>query len=1468
MKKTSSLSVKKFKASGFKFLFIIIAALFMAAFVLPGDYFTPVHENEFAKNLKNKNNLWLSHFKEEKVYLHFDKPMYEPGDMIWFSAYIRDAVSLNSGSTSDILHVDLIDPKGSVAKSIQLIAKNGKTSGDFLLGEEAAGGMYKIRAYTNWMKNNSEENYFEKEFQLQEVVLPNLKMKLDFERKAFGAGDEVIAKLQLQTNENKPLTNYQVKYVCNIEGTKLLEKSITTDEEGISYIRFDLPKKLKTNDGLLNAMITYNGNTESVSRSIPIVLNKLKIDFFPEGGDLVNGLETRVAFRALNEFGKPADIEGKVLTQKGSAIATVASFHQGMGAFSFTPQEGEKYYLQLIKPQGVLQVFDLPSASEKGYVLQCDNSKPGEITSNILTTESEELTLVASMRGKILYSNAINAMPGKNHIRFSTTEFSNGVLQLTLFDSRGIARCERLVFVNKERQLKISVETDKEKYLPRERIKLNVSVRDERGLPAPANLSLAVVNDQFLSFADDKSGNMLSQLLLQQDIKEKIEEPAFYFDASENKADQALDYLLMTAGWRHFTWEKIIKEDLPAMPYTAEKAIASGIVRNAYTGKGIPNVIVSGIKGKIVKTDSTGRFSIRQFDLYEPVSLNFKAENYAEQNFYLPNYNANISVYLYDKTQFQMRGSRKKMRHVNVDMDEQIPMAVNQEPIALMAGAVAEEKEEVLLEMVEIKKVAKEKMPLPKRGVKVDKNANDDNVMMDTIVAMDFKNEKFNKNLLVKDRQNGAMYYRARKFSAPVYSPDEKVETRTDFRNTIYWNPNVEVGRTGKTTLEFYASDNITSFRVSAEGASDNGLIGRVEKTFYTQLPFQMTAKVPVEVATEDILSIPLTLTNNTSNPIGGALNITAPEALKELNPVAVAQSLMPGKSKTIYLDYKVQDKTGTGEMLITFKACGLRDAFTQKIKIAPKGFPVTASFSSQEKEKEFSFRIANLVKGSLRATLTAYPNVVSDLLKGIEGILREPYGCFEQTSMSSYPNAMVLDYLRSTDTKDDKLLAQATALLDKGYKRLITFETKEKGYEWFGSNPGHEALTAYGLMQFVDMKKVGEKVDEDMLNRTVSWLLERRDGKGGFRRNDRALDNFGRASAEITNAYIVYSLSEAGYTDIKKEFSAAYDDAQKSNDPYRMGLLCNASYNLKETVKGDQLLAQLIKKQQADGFFEGSSHSITYSQGHSLKIETTALAILSILKSNGKNAMEMMNAVKWVVSARSGFGAFGNTQGTVLALKALTEFAKYSKQVKEDGKVLVYVDGKKAGEREYKAGEKNAIVISDLEAFISGEGAHDVRVKFEGTKNALPYSVAVSWNTTLPNSQKECVVDLQTKLLSKSVQVGETVRLTTVVTNKKEEGLPATMVIVGIPAGFTVQPWQLKELQEKKVFDYYELSGNSIAIYYRCVAPSLKKEINLDLKAEIPGEYEAPASSAYLYYTNELKTWYGLEKIIIRKNG
>lgn len=1475
-----------------KYLTIMAAttAIFSAiAWTVPTWYVNNTVENDLIRMLKKRLNEFNDERPEDRVYLQTDKPMYEPGDDIWFAAYVRNGSDLKASDQSDIVHVELINPKGSVEKTLNLVALKGKTAGDFNLPETAPGGIYKIKGYTNWQKNDS--TFFEKEFQVQKVVLPRLKMKLDFERKAFGPGDEVFAKIKLETNENEPLANHKINYVAQLDGKKIAGKELETDETGERYVRFNLPKDLSTNDGLLNIMISYQGNTESISRSIPIVLNKIDLAFYPEGGEMINQMENRVAFKAMNEFGKPADIEGEVLDKDGKVVAEFNSYHMGMGAFDFIPEEGQSYTARITKPAGVDKKYELPEALPVGYTISVDNSNKDMIKVKVISSEEEELSLLAQVRGKLCYSTAINAKAGYNVVKIPAKKFPMGVAQFTLFDHKGIARAERLAFVNKDQQLQVSIKTDKEKYLPREKVNMTITVKDDRGLPMPGSFSLAVTNDQLLSFADDKQGNILSQMLLEQDLKQKVEEPNFYFDPKEEKADEALDYLLMTSGWRRFEWQKVAWSQVPRVMFQGEKAVVSGKILDAYTRKPIKKASLKINDKYTVKADENGVFSLKGVDLSEKCSLYFTADGYGNSSRFISRYQDNLMVYMYPQNYgtYTVNATRAQ-----IQMDE-----------VMLAPAAAKHVELAAVEVMEVQKRHRKKegraerrneprdknkeqlavpMEEPVGGAKVAEKKDKaeeaeekdvDNfkqlaagIAMDDRWAMDeeFAGEDI-RDLQGNNQQQAQVYYRARTFAAPVYDQAQNVEMRTDFRNTIYWNPNVEVGTNGKAKVSFYTSDDITSFRAVLEGIGFDGSVAHSEKTIYSQLPFAMQVKTPVEVATEDVISIPLTLTNNTDHMLEGKLNITAPNSLIPVSNISEIQKIAAGESKTIFLDYSVSTEIGAGDFNVSFNANGLSDAFSQQIKTVAKGFPVTASFSGNDLQSTFTVNPQNVVKGSMQATFIAYPNVVSDLMQGVSSILREPYGCFEQTSMSSYPNAMVLDYLKATESSDDKLLASATGLLDRGYKRLTTFETKEKGYEWFGSNPGHEALTAYGLMQFNDMKKVGGKVDEKMLKRTANWLLSRKNGKGGFKRNERALDNFGRASKEVTDAYIVYALSEAGFSsEIQNEFAAAYNNAMKSKDPYMLAMVANAAYNLNATDKGNKALTEMMKHQEEDGNITGANHSITYSTGKSLIIETTSLGLIAMLKAPDQNLKAINKAVEALVNNRSGYGGFGNTQGTVLSLKALTEFAKFSKKTNEDGIIEIYVDGKKVAEKEYKAGDKGAIEISGLEAFLSS-GKQDISVKFQGAKEALPYSMAVTWNTFLPNSDDACAVQLKTKLNTKTAKVGETVRLSATLTNTKDEGIPSTMAIIGVPAGFTLQPWQLKELQEKGVFDYYEIKGNNLAVYYRCMAPSAVKEINLDLKAEMPGTFDAPASSAYLYYTNEHKCWTGLGQITVKKN-
>jgi uncharacterized protein YjdB len=331
--------------------------------------------------------------------------------------------------------------------------------------------------------------------------------------------------------------------------------------------------------------------------------------------------------------------------------------------------------------------------------------------------------------------------------------------------------------------------------------------------------------------------------------------------------------------------------------------------------------------------------------------------------------------------------------------------------------------------------------------------------------------------------------------------------------------------------------------------------------------------------------------------------------------------------------------------------------------------------------------------------------------------------------------------------------------------------------------------------------------------------------------------------------------MAAAGFYDIEKEVNYSEEMSSKSNDAYMLGLTVNTLFDNKKTKRADALLKKLLALQNEDGSFSGKKHSITRSTGNGLKIETTSLAIMAMLKAENKNDVALNNAVEFVIKSRGGYGDFGNTQSTIMALKALTAYAQYSKQTNEDGTLECYINGNKAAEQFYKAGTRDAISINNLEKYLN-DGGNKITLKYKNAKNPLPYSVNVSWYSTLPQSNLECAVNITTQTESKKVEIGQTLRLTAVLKNTTKEGLPSTMAIIGIPSNCSLQPWQLKEMQEKRVFDYYEIKENKLFVYYRQMAPSETKTLNFDLKAEFKGVCQTPASCAYLYYTNELKCW------------
>jgi A-macroglobulin TED domain/MG2 domain/CarboxypepD_reg-like domain/TonB-dependent Receptor Plug Domain/Alpha-2-macroglobulin family len=1640
-------------------LFIACAILASGA-LMAGNATKWLEEHPFIAEIVQKLSLFSDAEQTEKLYVQTDRTLITPGEDVWFKVYMRDANSLKAAQQSDIVYAELYAPNGSKKSELTLIGQNGGAAGHFNIPADAAGGIWKIKVFTNWSK--FAEDVLEREITVQRTVLPHLNMKMEFERKGYGAGEAVEAKIDLNSLDNKALANYAFSYIVKLKGNEIARNNATTDAAGHAVVKFNLPKDLATSDGQLSVVLEYQGQSESISKSIPINLSKIDLQLLPEGGDMLADVQNKIAFKAIDEFGKPSDVRGIITDSKGKTVANFDSYHAGMGAFSFQPNATETYMAQITSPAGVDEKYLMPSALQRGYSLHCESEKDN-LKLTVHSTENEALILVMMQRGKAVFTKVLDPKKGAQNLNIATAELPIGAASLTLFDSKRIARAERMVFVNADKQLQITMRTNKDKYAPREKVKMTVEVRDERGMPMPGNFSMAVVDDKQLSFADDKQPNILAQILLQSDLKGDIDEPNFYFDKKEEKAAKALDFLMLTQGWRKFSWEAVLDKPIIKNNKKGEKSEVAGTVLDANSKPlaGVTIIVKDQPKLGAARTDANGKFLFNNIILTKAATLvlsNGKEYNglektiteYAEDIIIAPifyikgnvkdergepifaataqlwynNQPTNLGTITDEKGNFIIknipnlgpskivisyigyssiemnnppmntsqpiefklkesqqlndvvivnanRGNIKREKSAGVQSikaedikrapaaprksvakpsaaaprvqaDAPKPVMAPPPPPAPMefendktsAGKALSAKDVAKMPVKNLESVvsatagvvgqADEGKDITVRGSREDGNVymvdgvrvaggalppaqdvekfeviagglpaafgdesgrgipaigrNNGPGLLDAQIE-EKREEKKDKKRRAAEKlnvnwqnpadaaQKNTKYTTVKEFYAPQYTIREKVKARSDFRKTLYWNPNLIIGNNGRCEVEFYCNDDISQFRAIVEGFASDGGIGRGEHVFFTQLPLQMTCKIPTQALTGDVIAIPLTLTNNSGEATRGRYEVTVPKGFQPINtPMANAVrqdlNLAAGESKTFFITYTVGDSLGKLPIGVYFyNADGTDDNITETVRVNPRGFPVHGVMAGTELKKTFEVNISSPVQNSLRVKLVAHPNTIGEVLRGLESMLGTPGGCFEQTSSTNYPNVMVLNYLRESAQSSKEIEDRCKGFLDVGYGRLKGYECTGGGFHWWGGATAHEALTAMGIMQFEDMSKV-YPVDKGLITRATSWLFSRRDGAGAWKEGTGALHTW-VTDGTVRNAFLAYAMTEGGYTNqIKTELDFAYANAKKGDDVYSKALIINALYNANDKKRADELLQDVLKLQEKDGSWNGASHSITASTGHALKVETTALLVLAILKQK-TGVAALPKAMDFLAKAKTNFG-YGNTQATVLALKALVEHTKYAKRTAESGDIVVYVDGARAKTAHFKADEKNDIIINGLERYIR-EGNHKIEVRFENCKDAMPYELEVEYTTTLPIADKNCKIDIDTKLASDNVKMGETVRLSTVIKNKTAAAVPSTMAIIGIPAGLSPQIWQLKELRDKKIADYYEIFDGYVVLHYASLTANETREINLDLKADIPGTYEAPASSAFLYYTNENKDWDKPSKIVVR---
>ena len=489
------------------------------------------------------------------IYLMTDKPLYHPGEAIWFRAWEVSVKGLGPVPGEHGITFQLLDARGAKVMEKRVLTRSGMATNDFEIPAGIAGGGFTLRALSDTGAKQ------DRSITVSAYEAPRIKKTVDFLKTSYGPGDEVTARVTIESPTGGPLLGVKAVAIVNVDGAEVARNNVYPDDKGRAWVRFVLPARIAKGEGTLTVQVDGGGFVESIQRRIPIALEDVQVSLFPEGGDLVTGLPARVYLSAKDPRSEPVEVEGQVFDDRGALVSDFKSLYGGMARFSFTPQKDRAYSVKLTKPRGASagKTFALPAAKLAGCTLRAADdytSSSADIKVRVQCTEKQDVLLTAVLREALVAKTAALTTPGVAAVMsLPVPQGSVGAVRVTLFDTRQRPLAERLVYRGLGQEMRVSVKADRATYSPREKVTLTVETKDAAGKPVSADVALAVVDDTVLKYADDKEGHILSQLYLSPEMPgQTVREPNFYF-SKDRRGPEAMDLLLGTQGYRRFTWK-------------------------------------------------------------------------------------------------------------------------------------------------------------------------------------------------------------------------------------------------------------------------------------------------------------------------------------------------------------------------------------------------------------------------------------------------------------------------------------------------------------------------------------------------------------------------------------------------------------------------------------------------------------------------------------------------------------------------------------------------------------------------------------------------------------------------------------------------------------------------------------------------------------------------------------------------
>lgn len=434
---------------------------------------------------------------QEKVYVHLDNTGYFMGETIWFKAYVINAATQQRTDLSQTLYVELVNPDGEVMKTQKLYINNGEAQGSFLLEKMYSTGFYEIRAYTRYMLNWGGATAFSR-------VIPIFKQPKE-------EGDYSKMVIDQFSYRNRHPSYRQISE--------------------------DVVDKSKENT---------LGNLLKVKR---LPQGKVNVHFYPEGGNLIEGLPSRVAFTVNDSEGMFFDCTGELVDEDGEFISGAVTCKEGRGYVEFTPND-EPVYLSLTTYDGKKQKFLLPEVQQEGLALKLNAIRDDYVTAHITAPRSmyhHLLGYTLMNQGRLITCDTMTCVKSVE-LKFERNGIPAGVNQLTFFDADGRILAERLFFIcpPPEQRASVKITSPTAMLKPCGAVELDIRTKP--------NSSISLSATDVSTLTDGKQGNALTWMLLSSDVKGYIANPEYYFESDDREHRIQADLLMMVQGWRRYDW--------------------------------------------------------------------------------------------------------------------------------------------------------------------------------------------------------------------------------------------------------------------------------------------------------------------------------------------------------------------------------------------------------------------------------------------------------------------------------------------------------------------------------------------------------------------------------------------------------------------------------------------------------------------------------------------------------------------------------------------------------------------------------------------------------------------------------------------------------------------------------------------------------------------------------------------------